>query len=198
MMNIRGLISIIAVIAILLSLVACTKSSFEPENSTPLTDTSDPTVSTLPYDGEHPNETSDTENFNSPNVAEGKTNAVPQITNYDEYMDYIAKIPDFKAYYQISFALEGIPAGVANISIENCIALYGELNDEFDFVNIRTDRGRSLAYVGRYDSDLKFVVEYDKNGNDELLAESANPLNMETKDIDGTDITMTLLKTVII
>jgi hypothetical protein len=196
-MNKRGLIGGMAVIAILLSFAACAKNSTGSENSAPLTEPSDPTVSALPYDGEHPNETGNAKNNSPPNVAEGKTSTVPQITSYDEYMTYIAQIPNFKPYYQISFALEGVPGGVANVSIENCIALYEELKDEFDFINIRTDRGRSLAYVGRYDKDLKFVVGHDRNGNNESLP-AANPLNMATKSIDGTDITITLLKTVIL
>lgn len=114
---------------------------------------------------------------------------------YDEYINEIANIPGFKAYYKTIFAFEELRDGVSSVPLDQVKAMYDELKTTLDYVVISD---YPLGYRGHYDGDPSFVHGYEQYQAADPSQNLPNPINTPGYDYDGAEYIVTPLKTVLL
>lgn len=115
---------------------------------------------------------------------------IPSFDDYDDYKNYIDKIPSFEPYYKTVFTFEELPGGIPSVPIEKLKAMYNEMNTAFDYVLVHE---YPLIYRGNYQGDTDFV-----DGYEESRIMGTTPVNALAKDWEGNEYYSTPLKTVML
>ena len=125
----------------------------------------------------------------------GEVEKPTSFDDYEDYINYIADVPEFEPYYRTVFAFEELPNGITDVPIEEVKAMYEEMQTAFDYVLISEN---PLYYRGHYDGDTRFVDGYEEYQAADPNMKSQNPVNIASFDWEGKEILTTPLKTVLL
>lgn len=120
------------------------------------------------------------------------------VDDTESYMKYITNISEFKPYYKTVFAFEMLSNGISSVPIEKVKNMYNEMKDTFDYILVNE---YPLLYIGYYEGETSFVSGYEQYQSlktADVNTKIRNPINTIAHDLDGNEIVVTPLKTVIL